>query len=69
MLIFDGLGGVEALTDRARENREEFYKLYARLIPTEQRVAVADGQPLATVSIRFASPKTASSAESCIADP
>jgi hypothetical protein len=34
-LAFDELGGPKGLIDWARENRTEFYKLYARLIPTE----------------------------------
>jgi hypothetical protein len=32
---FEGAGGVAALTASARENRTEFYRLYARLIPVE----------------------------------
>jgi hypothetical protein len=34
-LAFEGIGGVPALTAWARKNRSDFYKLYARLIPTE----------------------------------
>ena len=32
-LAFQGLGGVDALIEWGKENRTEFYKLYARLIP------------------------------------
>lgn len=32
---FDEAGGATALAEWAIENRTEFYKLYARLIPTE----------------------------------
>lgn len=45
-LAFDKVGGVKALTEWAKENRTEFYKLYARLIPTEQHIASPDGTPL-----------------------
>ena len=34
MLAFDEVGGVKALTAWARENQTEFYRLYARLIPS-----------------------------------
>ena len=34
-LAFDGAGGVDALTQWARENRSEFYRLYARLVPID----------------------------------
>lgn len=34
-LAFEGVGGVERLTEWARENLTDFYKLYARLIPVE----------------------------------
>jgi len=56
---FDGLGGVEALADWARENTTEFYKLYARLIPVEQRLADSDGEAL-QISVEFvrANPST-----------
>ncbi|ERI59326.1 hypothetical protein [Xylella fastidiosa] len=36
---FDRLGGVPALAKWARANRTEFYKLAARLIPTETHIA------------------------------
>ncbi|MFT3885666.1 MAG: hypothetical protein QM724_09610 [Flavobacteriales bacterium] len=38
---FDELGGVAALTAWARKNPTEFYRLYARLIPIEANVEVA----------------------------
>lgn len=34
-LAFQGLGGVEGLIDWAKGNPDEFYKLYARLIPVD----------------------------------
>jgi hypothetical protein len=33
--VFDKIGGREAMANWAKENLTEFYKLYARLIPTE----------------------------------
>lgn len=39
-LAFDGIGGAEALIAWARDNPTDFYKLYARLIPTEANVSV-----------------------------
>lgn len=47
-LAFDESGGFAQLTVWARENRTEFYKLYARLIPVEHVGAGGDG-PIATV--------------------
>lgn len=44
-LAFKGLGGVKELEEWGRNNRTEFYKLYARLIPTE--VTGKDGESLA----------------------
>lgn len=32
---FNGIGGAQALTNWARENQTEFYKLFGRLIPVE----------------------------------
>ena len=34
-LAFQGIGGADALTEWARGEPGEFFKLYARLIPTE----------------------------------
>ena len=48
-LAFDGLGGAVALQQWATENLGEFYKLHARLIPTEQHLSGAEGAPLGVV--------------------
>jgi hypothetical protein len=45
-IAFDKLGGVKALATWARKNPGEFYKLYARLIPTEAHVGNPDGTPI-----------------------
>jgi hypothetical protein len=39
-MAFEGVGGVPALTEWARENQGEFYKLYAKLLPTEVKADV-----------------------------
>jgi len=33
--VFVRLGGYEAMTDWARDNQTEFYKIYSKLIPVE----------------------------------
>ena len=43
-LAFQDIGGHEALAQWACENRTEFYKLFARLIPTE--VSGPDGSAI-----------------------
>jgi len=49
---FEGIGGAGKLQEWAQENLTEFYKLYARLLPTESSVTqettirVADSEAL-----------------------
>lgn len=43
---FQKLGGGEALATWAAENTTDFYKLFARLIPTETQVTGKDGERL-----------------------
>ena len=43
---FDRTGGTEGLTEWARANPSEFYKLYARLIPQAQEISGKDGAHL-----------------------
>src|SRR5215472_4419135 len=45
-LAFQNIGAVKALTAGAKENPGEFFKLYARLIPTEQHIGNPDGSPV-----------------------
>lgn len=47
-IAFDKLGGPKNLTEWAKENPTDFYKLYARLIPVEHVGAGGEG-PIATV--------------------
>lgn len=37
---FDGLGGVDALMEWARDNQTEFFKLYSKLIPQDVNATV-----------------------------
>lgn len=43
---FDKIGGAEKLAQWAVENTTEFYKLYARLIPVEQRIGDPEGKAI-----------------------
>lgn len=45
-MAFQGLGGAEALTEWARTNQTEFYKLYARLIPRLTELSGPDGRAM-----------------------
>jgi len=38
---FDGIGGVSALEKWAINNQTEFYKIYAKLLPTELKADVS----------------------------
>jgi hypothetical protein len=42
-LAFEGLGGAAALKEWAKTNKTEFFKLYAKLIPTD---ITSGGEPL-----------------------
>lgn len=44
---FDGLGGVPSLIAWAKSEPAEFYKLWAKLLPNEFKVAVVDESGLA----------------------
>lgn len=43
---FDKIGGAEQLAAWATDNTSEFYKLFARLIPVDNRHSDADGKAL-----------------------
>lgn len=42
-IAFEKLGGAEALSKWAKSNQTDFYKLFARLIPTD---VTSDGKPV-----------------------
>lgn len=56
LLAHQGIGGSRALTEWARDNQTEFYKLLSRLIPTE--VTGADGGPIEVRSVVILPPIT-----------
>lgn len=57
--VFTRLGGTSEMAKWAKENPTEFYKLYGRLIPVEQKVSGSeDGEPVRhSVEIRIVDPK------------
>lgn len=52
LAVFTRLGGTAQMAAWARENQTEFYKIYARLVPTETHLANPDGTPL-SVNVTF----------------
>lgn len=55
-LAFDGIGGVPTLTTWASANLTDFYRLWGRLIPNEQKVQ-ATGEGIIEVVFRNESGK------------
>lgn len=57
--VFTRLGGTAEMAKWARDNQTEFYKLYGRLIPVEQKVSGSeDGGPVKhEIEIRIVDPK------------
>jgi hypothetical protein len=51
-LAFAGIGGVPKLIEWAKDNRDEFYKLWVRLVPTEVTGENGGAIPV-TVAVRF----------------
>lgn len=49
LTVYQGIGGDDAFTAWAQENQTEFYKIAARLIPTEVSGPDGDAIPLKTV--------------------
>jgi hypothetical protein len=45
-LAFEELGGVGGLVAWGRKHPGDFYRIYGRLIPTEQHIGNVDGTPL-----------------------
>jgi hypothetical protein len=46
-MVFENIGGVEHLTEWAKANPTEFYKIAARLIPQEmQHFGAEEGEPI-----------------------
>jgi len=56
--VFDEIGGVQEMALWAAENRTEYYRLYAKLMPTQSEIGTMDGQesPL-NVTLKFIKPE------------
>lgn len=54
---FKKIGGEKALADWAMENQDEFYKLYARLIPVEHTGEGGGPIQFTAIEIRGVAPK------------
>lgn len=55
-LAFQGIGGVPQLTEWARENMTDFYRIFSKRISTD---ITTDGKPLPSAVIRVPIPMTA----------
>jgi hypothetical protein len=55
--VFDRLGGEDHMVNWAQENPNQFYNLYAKLMPTQSEIGTMDGQdsPL-NVTLNFVKP-------------
>jgi len=56
--VFDKIGGEDHMTQWAIENPNQFYNIYAKLMPTQSEIGTIDGQesPL-NVTLNFVKPK------------
>lgn len=56
--VFSNLGGVEHMTLWAAENPNQFYNIYAKLMPTQSELGTIDGQdsPI-NVTLKFVKPE------------
>lgn len=55
--VFDKIGGEEHMVEWAIENPNQFYNIYAKLMPTQSEIGTIDGQesPL-NVTLNFVKP-------------
>jgi hypothetical protein len=44
--VFEALGGIKHMTDWATDNPNNFYNIYAKILPTQTEVSGTDGQEL-----------------------
>ena len=55
--VFQNLGGVEHMTKWANENPNQFYNIYAKILPTQTEISGADGSALPIgIGITFVKP-------------
>lgn len=55
--VFQNLGGVDHMTKWALENPNQFYNIYAKILPTQTEISGADGSALPIgIGITFVKP-------------
>ena len=55
--VFQNLGGVDHMTKWAQENPNQFYNIYAKIMPTQTEISGADGSALPIgIGITFVKP-------------
>lgn len=62
--VFQNLGGVDHMTKWAQENPNQFYNIYAKIMPTQTEISGADGSALPIgIGITFVKPDDSSVSE------
>jgi hypothetical protein len=62
--VFNQLGGVEHMKVWASDNPNQFYAIYAKLMPTQTEISGTDGSPLPlSIGISFVEPTSTISEE------
>jgi hypothetical protein len=57
--VFDGIGGVEHMKQWAIDNPNNFYNIYAKILPTQTEIGGLDGADLPfSIGLRFVEPDT-----------
>jgi len=57
--VFEQLGGVEHMKTWAQENPNNFYNIYAKIMPTQTEISGLDGSDLPlSIGLRFVEPDT-----------
>ena len=52
--VFDRIGGVEQMAVWATDNPNQFYNIYAKILPMQTEISGADGSPLPlSIGINF----------------
>jgi len=56
--VFDGIGGVDHMKQWAIDNPNNFYNIYAKILPTQTEIGGIDGSDLPiSIGIRFVEPE------------
>ena len=62
--VFDGIGGIEHMKQWAIDNPNNFYNIYAKILPTQTEISGADGSALPIgIGITFVKPDDSSVSE------